>query len=55
MGNTISHGARADYALANTAEPLYLVNRRGSRPSYEGAAARFDQAIVAMSKLEGKG
>ena len=29
-------------SLANTAEPLYLVNRRGSRPSHEGAAARFD-------------
>jgi hypothetical protein len=32
-------------SLANTAEPLYLVNRSGSRPSHEGAAARFDQAI----------
>jgi len=32
-------------SLANTAEPLYLVNRRGNRPSHEGAAARFDQAI----------
>lgn len=27
-------------SLANTGEPLYLVNRRGSRPSHEGAAAR---------------
>ena len=33
-------------SLANTAEPLYLVNRRGNRPSHEGATARFDQAIV---------
>ncbi|MCH8830518.1 MAG: transposase [Planctomycetes bacterium] len=33
-------------SLANTAEPLYLVNRRGSRPSHEGSAARFDQAIA---------
>ncbi len=33
-------------SLANTAEPLYLVNRRGNRPSHEGAAARFDQAIA---------
>ena len=33
-------------SLANTAEPLYLVNRSGSRPSHEGAAARFDQAIA---------
>jgi len=32
-------------SLANTAEPLYLVNRKGSRPSHEGAAERFDQAI----------
>jgi hypothetical protein len=30
--------------LANTQEPLYLVNRSGNRPSSEGAAARFDQA-----------
>ena len=33
-------------SLANTAEPLYLVNRSGNRPSHEGAAARFDQAIA---------
>jgi hypothetical protein len=33
-------------SLANTAEPLYLVNRSGNRPSSEGAAARFDQARV---------
>ena len=32
-------------SLANTAEPLYLVNRSGNRPSHEGAAKRFDQAI----------
>lgn len=31
-------------SLANTGEPLFLVNRRGNRPSAEGAAARFDQA-----------
>ncbi len=31
-------------SLANTQEPLYLVNRSGNRPSFEGAAARFDQA-----------
>ena len=31
--------------LANTGEPLYLVNRSGNRPSHEGAAVRFDQAI----------
>jgi hypothetical protein len=33
-------------SLANTSEPLYLVNRSGNRPSHEGAAARFDQAIT---------
>jgi hypothetical protein len=33
-------------SLANTGEPLYLVNRSGNRPSAEGAAARFDQARV---------
>jgi hypothetical protein len=31
-------------SLANTQEPLYLVNRSGNRPSSEGAAERFDQA-----------
>jgi hypothetical protein len=31
-------------SLANTQEPLYLVNRRANRPSSEGAAARYDQA-----------
>jgi hypothetical protein len=33
-------------SLANTSEPLSLVNRSGNRPSSEGAAARFDQARV---------
>jgi Transposase DDE domain group 1 len=31
-------------SLANTGEPLYLVNRSGNRPSSEGAAERYDQA-----------
>jgi hypothetical protein len=31
-------------SLANTQEPLFLINRRGNRPSAEGAAERFDQA-----------
>lgn len=31
--------------LANTAEPLYIVNRSGNRPSHEGAPAVLDQAI----------
>ena len=33
-------------SLANTQEPLFLVNRSGNRPSHEGAAERFDQAIA---------
>src|SRR5690606_3018652 len=33
-------------SLANTQEPLFLVNRSGNRPSSEGAASRFDQAIA---------
>jgi hypothetical protein len=34
--------------LANTGEPLYIVNRSGNRPSHEGAAARFDQAAALL-------
>jgi hypothetical protein len=33
-------------SLANTGEPLYVVNRSGNRPSYEQAAAYFDRAIA---------
>lgn len=33
-------------SLANTAEPLYIVNRSGNRPSHEGAIERFGQAIA---------
>lgn len=32
-------------SLANTGEPLYLLNRSGNRPSHEGADAYFDRAI----------
>jgi hypothetical protein len=32
-------------SLANTAEPLYLVNRPGNRPSHEMAASSLDRAI----------
>ena len=32
--------------LANTGEPLYLVNRSGNRPSHEGAHTYIDQAIA---------
>lgn len=31
--------------LANTSEPLYIVNRSGSRPSHEQAAAYLDRAM----------
>ena len=31
-------------SLANTAEPLYLVNRSGNRPSHEGADVYLDKA-----------
>ena len=33
-------------SLANTGEPLYLVNRRGSRPSQEGAGEYLDRSIA---------
>jgi hypothetical protein len=32
-------------SLANTQEPLFLVNRSGNRPSQEGAAAELDKAV----------
>jgi len=32
-------------SLANTAEPLYLVNRSGNRPSHEGAGEALDKII----------
>lgn len=32
-------------SLANTGEPLFLVNRSGNRPSHEGAAEWFDKSI----------
>ena len=33
-------------SLANTQEPLFIVNRAGNRPSHEGAAPVFDLAIA---------
>ena len=32
--------------LANTGEPLYIMNRSGNRPSHEGAAAYLDRAVA---------
>jgi hypothetical protein len=32
-------------SLANTAEPLYLVNRPGNRPSHDGAVPWLDRAV----------
>ncbi len=32
-------------SLANTGEPLYIVNRSGNRPSHEGAAQYLDKAV----------
>ena len=37
-------------SLANTGEPLYLINRPGSRPSQEHAAEYFDKAIELCTK-----
>jgi Transposase DDE domain group 1 len=37
-------------SLANTAEPLFIVNRAGNRPSSEGAAAYLDKAITLCRK-----
>lgn len=33
-------------SLANTAEPLFIVNRSGNRPSHEGAAEYADRSIA---------
>jgi hypothetical protein len=33
-------------SLANTAEPLYLINRSGNRPSHEGADQALDKMIT---------
>jgi hypothetical protein len=37
-------------SLANTAEPLYVVNRPGNRPSHEHAAIYFDRMIALCRK-----
>jgi hypothetical protein len=37
-------------SLANTREPLFIINRSGNRPSHEGAPAVLDQAIELCSR-----
>lgn len=37
-------------SLANTAEPLFIVNRSGNRPSSEGAAAYLDKSVKLCRK-----
>jgi hypothetical protein len=50
QGMDINHKGQWGYhplliTLANTGEPLYVLNRPGNRPSHEHAAVYFDQAI----------
>ena len=50
QGMDINHKNQWGYhplmiSLANTQEPLYLLNRSGNRPSHEGAADYFDRAV----------
>lgn len=51
QGMDVNHKGQWGYhplmvSLANTGEPLYLVNRSGNRPSHEGAAEYFDKSIA---------
>jgi hypothetical protein len=40
-------------SLANTAEPLYLVNRPGNRPSHDGAVPWLDRAVALVRRAFG--
>jgi Transposase DDE domain group 1 len=51
QGMDINHKGQWGYhplvlSLANTGEPLFVVNRSGNRPSHEQAAYYFDRAIT---------
>jgi hypothetical protein len=51
QGMDINHKGQWGYhplvlSLANTGEPLYVVNRSGNRPSHEQAAWYFDRSIA---------
>jgi hypothetical protein len=55
QGMDVNHDGEWGYhplvvSLANTGEPLFLVNRSGNRPSHEGAAARFDKAVALLQR-----
>ena len=51
QGIDINHKGQWGYhpllvSLANTGEPLYIVNRSGNRPSHEQAAEYFDRSVT---------